>query len=88
MLLALGPVSFLQCRSIHALIQASGQHSNWNARTVLSDSALAELHFWDEQFDHFHSQPIWPSHPHVAVAGWTDASHSGWGGFTRSQGGA
>ena len=45
MWLALGPVSCLQCRSIHALIQASVQHSTWNARTVLSDSALAELHF-------------------------------------------
>ena len=45
MWLALGPVSCLQSRSIHALIQASVQHSTWNARTVLSDSALAELHF-------------------------------------------
>ena len=54
----------------------------WNQRISLSTEALTELDFWQQCFDQYNGQPIWPVSPLTSVVTYSDASALGWGGYS------
>ena len=79
MSLALGPVCRLRTRSFYALIM---NRESWHAKLSWSQMALQDLEFWSGSFSQCHGQPFWKKDPRVTVLSWSDASDSGWGGFS------
>ena len=79
MSLALGPISRLRTRSFYAMILSG---DSWSSKMAWSPSAVEDLHFWFSSFEHCHGQPFWKKDPRVSVLSWSDASDSGWGGFS------
>ena len=51
-------------------------------KVKLSNEALEELLFWKPCCGQFNGQPIWLVPPDVAVITYSDASATGWGGFS------
>ena len=82
MSLAIGPVSQLMTRSMYALL-SSRQY--WGQPLFMTSEAKAELKFWASQIDHINRKEIWhsPSAVHVVCS---DASATGYGGFTVEHG--
>ena len=78
MSLAIGPVSRLMTRSMYALL-SSRQY--WGRPLFMTSEAKAELKFWASQIDHINGKEIWHSPSAVRVV-YSDASATGYGGFT------
>ena len=77
MLIALGSVTRLMTRSLHALIAT--RHS-WCHLLETSAEAMAELQFWSNQLEDFNGQDIWNSPSDIRFA-YSDASNTGYGGY-------
>ena len=81
--LALGPVVPLWTRSLYRDILGS---ASWDSPFHMSDDAVCEVLFWCDNFDNS-GYPIWSPSPTPEVLSFSDASESGWGGFTAQVGG-
>ena len=77
--LGIGPIGRLRTRMLCSDICEA---SFWDEKIKLSNGAFEELLFWKHCFDQFNGQPIWPVSPDVAVVTYSDASVTGWGGFS------
>ena len=82
MSLALGTIARLQTRSLYALINS---RSSWCQKLKLSPEATNELQFWKEKLKHFNGQNIWHSPSAVRLV-YSDASDTGYGGYTVEHG--
>ena len=60
--------------------------ASWDRPFQLSDDAVDEVLFWQVNFDNS-GYPIWSPSPKPDVLTYSDASDSGWGGFTAQVGG-
>ena len=76
MSIALGPVTRLMTRSLHALINT---RQSWCQTLVVSPEANAELQFWASQLENFNGQNIWHSPSAIRLV-YTEASDTGYGG--------
>ena len=85
MWLALGCMVRLQTRSLHACLGPTLEEG-WEIAIPLEHPAKAELSFWQSELDHFHGRPIWSAGPRTLQLVFTDASDSGWGGFSLMNG--
>ena len=81
--LALGPVVRLWTRSLYRDILRS---ASWDSPFRMSDDAVCEVLFWQDNFNNS-GYPIWSPSPKPEVLSFSDASESGWGGFTAQVGG-
>ena len=77
--LGLGPVTRMWTRKLYCDIAKA---VSWNQRISLSTEALAELDFWQQCFDQYNGQPIWPVSPLTSVVTYSDVSALGWGGYS------
>lgn len=82
MSLALGPVSRLMTRSLYTLLN---NRQSWCSRLPLSQEAKSELQFWLGGLQSWNGQGIWHSPAAIRVV-YTDASHTGYGGYTVEHG--
>ena len=82
MSLAIGPVSRLMTRSLYALLNS---RQSWCGKLPLSQEAKSELQFWLEGLETWNGQGIWHSPAAIRVV-YTDASHTGYGGYTVEHG--
>ena len=76
--LALGPVVRLWTRGLYRDILSA---ASWDRPLQLSEDAVGEVLFWQENFDNS-GCPIWSVNPKPEVLTYSDASDSGWGGFS------
>ena len=74
--LGIGPIGKLHTRMLHSDIRKA---PFLDEKIKLSNEALEEL-----LFGKFNGQPIWPVPPDVAVITYSDASATGWGGFSEN----
>ena len=81
--LALGPVVRLWACSLYRDILRS---ASWDSPFRMSDDAVCEVLFWQDNFNNS-GYPIWSPSPKPEVLSFADASESGWGGFTAQVGG-
>ena len=81
--LALGPVVRLWTHSLYRDILSS---ASWDSSFHMSDDAVCEVLFWRDNFNDS-CYPIWSQSPEPEVLSFSDASESGWGGFTAQVGG-
>ncbi|XP_028514422.1 uncharacterized protein LOC114574912 [Exaiptasia diaphana] len=77
--LALGPVARLFTRSLYALQNSVPFLS---CKVCLSEDSLNEVQFWINNFSDLVGQPMWHSSPCIDVISYSDASSTGWGGYT------
>ena len=82
MALATGPVSHLVTRRMYALLNS---RMYWCQMLEMNPEARSELEFWLSQVDHINGHEIWHSPSAVRVV-YSDASGSGYGGFTVEHG--
>ena len=82
MSLALGPVSRLMTRSMYALLNTK-EHRRQSL--TITPEVKEELQFWINQVDHINGKEIWHSPSAVRVV-YSDASATGYGGFTVEHG--
>lgn len=82
--LALGPVARLWTRGLYRFIM---QASTWGERKKLDEGAMREIVFWRNNFETCHGQPIWWVNPKPDILTYSDASDSGWGGYSIELGG-
>ena len=78
MSLAVGPISRLMTRSMYAMLDC---REYWCQTIPITEEARKELNFWLEQIDSISGQEIWHSPSAVRVV-YSDASNTGYGGFT------
>ena len=81
MSLAVGPVCRLRSRSFYRMIFS---RTSWSTKIPWSQDAWEDVCFWKKAFDDLHGQPFWKKEPRVSVLTWSDASDSGWGGYSLS----
>ena len=81
--IAIGPVTRLRTRALYALLESK---SSWYDRLVLSDEARREVSFWSSSLQQYNGQPIWRAPSAVRVV-YSDASDTGFGGYTVQHGG-
>lgn len=81
MYLATGPVSHLMTRSMYIMLNSQDY---WCQHLTISTEAREELQFWLNQIDNINGQGIWHSPSAMRVV-YSDASDSGYGGFTVEQ---
>ena len=79
---AVGPVSRLMRRSLYALLNS---RQSWRSQLLLSQEAKSELQFWLTSLEAWNGQGMWHSLAVVRVV-YTDASHTGYGGYTVEHG--
>ena len=84
MSLALGPVTRLMTRSLYATLNSRG---SWCQQLALSQDAKAEIQFWRNNISQFNGLDLWPKPSAVRVV-YSDASNTGYGGYTVEHGGA
>ena len=82
MSLAVGPVSWLMTRSMHALLNS---RQYWDQPLSMTPVAKAELQFWSSQLEHINGKEIWQSPSAIRVV-YSDPSATGYGGFTVEHG--
>jgi hypothetical protein len=82
--LALGPVARLWTRGLHRFIM---QASAWWEHDKLDEDATREIVFWKNNFEICHGQPIWLANPKPEILTYSDASNTGWGGYSVELGG-
>ena len=80
--LALGPVVRLWTRSLYCDILRS---ASWDSPFHMSDDAVSEVLFWQDNFSNS-GYPIWSPSPKPEVLSFSNASESGLGGFTAQVG--
>ena len=80
---ALEPVVWLWTSSLYRDILDS---ASWDSPFHMLDDAVCEVLFWRDSFDN-NGYPIWSPSPKPEVLSFSDASESGWGGFTAQVGG-
>ena len=80
---ALGPVVRLWTRSLYRDILNS---ASWDSPFHKSDDAVCKVLFWRDNFNNS-GYPIWLPSPKPEVLSFSNASESGWGGFTAQVGG-
>ena len=83
MSLALGPVTRLMTRSLYTVLNSKG---SWCTQLQLSAEAKQELSFWLARVSQFNGQDLWPKPSAVRVV-YSDASNTGYGGYTVEHGG-
>ena len=83
MSLALGPVTRLMTCSLYTILNSRG---SWCMLLQLSDEAKQELEFWLAQVKQLNGQNLWPKPSAVRVV-YSDASDTGYGGYTVEHGG-
>ena len=81
--LALGPVVWLWTHSLYRNIFRS---ASWDSPFRMLDDAVCEVLFWQDNFNNS-GYPIWSPSLKPEVLSFSDASESGWGGFTAQVGG-
>lgn len=69
----------LRTRYLYAMVNA---RSSWFSRIPWTSAALDELSFWVNMVDELNDAPLWHEDPSSLLVSWSDASDSGWGGFT------
>ena len=77
MSIALGPVARLMTRNLYGLINS---RRSWCDQLQVTAEASTELQFWLTELTSFNGQNIWHSLAAVRVV-YSDASHSGYGGY-------
>ena len=82
MTLALGPVTRLMTRSLYALLDTRASCCD---RLEITPEAKTELQFWKQGMERFNGQDIWHSPSALRVVD-TDASDTGYGGYTVEHG--
>ncbi len=82
--LALGPVARLWTRGLYRFIM---QANTWGERKELDEDAMREIVFWKNNFEICHGQPIWWVNPKPDILTYSDASDTGWGGYSVELGG-
>ena len=76
--LAIGPVVRLWTRGLYReILQAHA----WDSVFKLSEEAQREVEFWKENFSNS-GYPMWSPSPKIEVLTYSDASDTGWGGFS------
>ena len=81
--LALGPAVRLWTCSLYRDILDS---ASWYSPFHMSDDAVRKVLSWRDHFDN-RGYPIWSASPKPEVPSFSNASESGWGGFTAQVGG-
>ena len=71
---------------VYSLYQHILQAASWDSPFQLSADAQGEVVFWEKNFRNA-GYPIWSPSPKPEVLTYSDASDSGWGGFTVQVGG-
>lgn len=82
MSLGVGPIARLHTRSLYALLSS---RLSWFEDLELSEGAQAELKFWADNLEHFNGRSLWYSPSAMRVV-FSDASNTGYGGFTVEHG--
>ena len=82
--LALGPVARLWTRGLYRAIM---QASTWGEHIQLDEGARQEITFWRNNFELCHGQPIRLANPRPEILTYSDASNTGWGGYSVEIGG-
>ena len=82
MSIAIGPVARLMTKNLYAILNS---RQAWCDNLELSTDASSELQFWAQELPKFNGQDIWPSPSAIRVV-YTDASQSGYGGYTVEHG--
>ena len=82
MAIAIGPVARLMTRNLYVVLNS---RQAWCDDLELSVDAKSELQFWAQELPRFNGQDIWPSPAAIRVV-YTDASQSGYGGYTVEHG--
>ncbi len=77
--LALGPVAHLWTRGLYRFIMRA---NTWGERKELDEDAMREIVFWKNNFEICHGQPIWWVNPKPDILTYSDASDTGWGGYS------
>ena len=81
--LAIGPVARLRTRALYALLET---RDSWYDKLVLSEGAKEEVAFWCNGLQQYNGQSFWCSPSAVRVV-YSDASETGFGGYTVEHGG-
>ena len=82
MSLAVGPVSRLMTRSMYSLLNS---RQYWCQVLALNTEVLEEMYFWLQNIDGINGREIWHSPSALRVV-YSDASDTGYGGFTVEHG--
>lgn len=77
--LALGPVARLWTRAMYRTIMEAPA---WCTYVSLDEDVMREIVFWKHNFDSCHGQPIWLANPKPMLLTYSDASSTGWGGYS------
>ncbi|XP_065915901.1 uncharacterized protein [Dysidea avara] len=83
MSMALGPVTRLMTRSLYGALNT---RRSWCALLQLPEEAKSEVEFWIGKIKEFNGQNLWPKPSAVRVV-FSDASDTGFGGYTVEHGG-
>ena len=83
MSLALGPITRLMTRGMYAVLNT---RVSWCQQLALSAEAKSEMMFWQNKMNLFNGQDLWPKPSAVRVV-YSDASNTGYGGYTVEHGG-
>lgn len=81
--LAIGSIARLRTRALYTLLHT---RQSWGDVLILSEEAKAEVSFWLKNLQQFNGQPIWRSPSALRVV-YSDASDTGFGGYTVEHGG-
>ena len=81
--LTIGPLARLRTRALHAVLDS---RRSWLDVLTLSEEARNEVAFWFSSLEHYDRQPIWHAPSAMRIA-YSDASDSGFGGYTVKHGG-
>ena len=83
MSLALGPITRLMTRGMYAVLNT---RVSWCQQLALSAEAKSEMLFWQNKINLFNGQDLWPKPSAIRVV-YSDASNTGYGGYTMEHGG-
>ena len=81
--LAIGPLARLRTRALYAVLDS---RRSWLDVLTLSEEARDEVVFWFSSLEHYDRQPIWRAPSAMRIV-YSDASDSGFGGYTVEHGG-
>ncbi|XP_065195395.1 uncharacterized protein LOC135826722 [Sycon ciliatum] len=79
---AFGTVTRLQTRAMYEAISTA---ASWEEIVHATPQLRNEITFWSESFHKFHGRPLRPLVAASAVLTWSDASETGWGGYSVSK---
>ena len=77
--LGIGPAARFRTRASYSNIEKA---VSWDEKITLCNEAINEIKFRKSYFHDHNGQPIWPLSPIISVLTYSDASDSGWAGYS------